>query len=54
MTLSRILLLLLAALCLVGAVYFYMIHLAAAAIGFGITILLCIVLAAVIKGKMSD
>ena len=54
MTLSRILLLLLAALCLVGAVYFYMIHLAAAAIGFGITILLCIVLAALIKGKMSD
>jgi|GEM_PF-3871865 len=54
MTLSRILLLVLAALCLVGAVYFYMIHLAAAAIGFGLTILVCLVVAAVIKGKIGE
>jgi hypothetical protein len=33
MTLPRILLLVLAALALIGAIYFYMIHLAAAAMG---------------------
>lgn len=44
----------LAALALIGAIYFYMIHLAVAAMGFCIAVLLCLALAAFIKGKMNS
>lgn len=53
MSLPRVLLFVLAALALVGAIYFYMIHLAAAAISFGIALLLCLAVAVFVKSKIS-
>lgn len=53
MTMTRLLLFVLSALALVGAIYFYAIHLAAAAIGFLIALVALLAVAFFIRSKIS-